>query len=346
MAVGYVYLMTNGKDYKIGLTASEPQDRQRQLQTGNSEKIDLIAYTICKDMNGLEYKLHKVFTSKRKNGEWFNLDENELNEIFNIFTKESINLDMSHIPEIITDDVHELMKIDGKRLAEGKNTLHDEKYNYIDKHEEILIDYMIEEESLIKKKFLEQKKNIRDKEKIHSINKTRMATYIKWDAMSIAKRKKPLHTLKYKNYVNWKKYLNDEVLECKNLLKIGCTARNITENRRFIKKYIKIDEEFKKLGLNPIYEFCIENLKKEQEKLIKEKEIRQEISEKRRKERLAKEKEKERLEKERIAKQYIVKDAKRILVNLEPIYQKYYVHIFNNWNERLKFAINKVSKKK
>jgi hypothetical protein len=79
----YVYIM---KDcalnvYKIGVSQS-PNSRLKQLQTSNAHKLELI-YTIerGKDAIKVETELHKLFIAKNISGEWYKLDESDIESI-------------------------------------------------------------------------------------------------------------------------------------------------------------------------------------------------------------------------------------------------------------------------
>lgn len=209
MAVGYVYLMTNGKDYKIGLTGSEPKDRMKQLQTGSSEKISLTAYTICRDMNTLEAELHTLFSSRRKAGEWFALSEDNLHHIYSVFKQQSINIDMSFIPKAVSKDVDKLMRIDGKRLARGENTLHDKKYTHILDYKNIVLEYMHEEVKDIERKCKEREEALRNEWE----EEKRLNELIKEDAKRIFNGEKPLHTFEYKELEDWKDELDNFIYD-------------------------------------------------------------------------------------------------------------------------------------
>lgn len=241
MAVGYVYLMTNGRDYKIGLTSSEPEARKRQLQTGSSEQIRLVAYTICKDMNSLENKLHTQFASKRKAGEWFELSEDNLHHIYSVFKQKSISIDMSLIPEIVSKDIDKLMKIDGKRLANGENTLHDEKYVHIPNYKEIVIDYMHEEE---KRKKEEKRRRIESLMKEEE-EEYRLEELLREDAKRIFNGEKPLHTFEYKELENWKIDLEEEISD----LKCQEEERKETEEARK-REEIEVEEAQRRFDVN------------------------------------------------------------------------------------------------
>lgn len=80
----FVYLMYNTTNdfYKIGIS-NNPSYRERTLQ---SEKptIELIIakeYPIRKIAESIEQSLHKVYDNKRLRGEWFELEEEDVNNI-------------------------------------------------------------------------------------------------------------------------------------------------------------------------------------------------------------------------------------------------------------------------
>ncbi len=204
--VGYVYLMTNGKEYKIGLTGSEPEKRMKQLQTGNSSKIELVGYVVCKDMEKLESNLHREFSFKRQTGEWFALDDNDLHAIFERFKTESINDDMSLVPKIVTD-IEKFMQIDGQRLANGKNLLHKNKYLHIENHKKIVMKYMQEKKVLIDNKKLKKKK--REESEYERYEK--QEKLMQKDARRIVKGEEPLYTFDYADFNDWENYLESVI---------------------------------------------------------------------------------------------------------------------------------------
>lgn len=73
------YLM---KDSNTGLTkigkAIDPKYRERTLQ---SEKPTISLFAVCED--NVELELHNKFEDKRVRGEWFNLEDHELDKIMN-----------------------------------------------------------------------------------------------------------------------------------------------------------------------------------------------------------------------------------------------------------------------
>lgn len=60
--------------YKIGYTSQDVNTRLRQLKTGNSHNITLIATYETQYGSKLETAIHNYFKIKKNNREWFNLD--------------------------------------------------------------------------------------------------------------------------------------------------------------------------------------------------------------------------------------------------------------------------------
>lgn len=82
---GFVYIIKDSVSnfYKIGKTLNLKQ-RLNQLKTGNPN-ISIIASKKTKKYSILEFHLHKKYKHKRIVCEWFNLDENDLEEIINSY---------------------------------------------------------------------------------------------------------------------------------------------------------------------------------------------------------------------------------------------------------------------
>ena len=74
---GYVYLMKSGKFYKIGHTNSIDR-RQYEIGMQMPEGIEPIHSIRTDDPSGIEAYWHNRFKSKRMNGEWFDLDANDV----------------------------------------------------------------------------------------------------------------------------------------------------------------------------------------------------------------------------------------------------------------------------
>ena len=75
---GYTYLITNGKEYKIGITTKTPVSRVAELQTGSPTKISISGYSYNSNALAMEIELHKKFASKRLEGEWFALNNDDV----------------------------------------------------------------------------------------------------------------------------------------------------------------------------------------------------------------------------------------------------------------------------
>jgi len=79
MVKGYVYLIRNSHfEYKIGMTKQNVNKRLKQLQTGNSEDLELVKYFLVENYKKVEKSLHNHFSNKRLNREWFNLSKNDI----------------------------------------------------------------------------------------------------------------------------------------------------------------------------------------------------------------------------------------------------------------------------
>ena len=72
---GYTYLITNGREYKIGITTKTPVSRVAELQTGSPTKISISGYSYNSNALAMEIELHNMFAGKRLEGEWFALND-------------------------------------------------------------------------------------------------------------------------------------------------------------------------------------------------------------------------------------------------------------------------------
>lgn len=84
---GYVYLIKSPTGaYKIGRT-NNPENRMRTFNVKLPFEIEFIALIKTEDMVWLEKDLHDRFAAKRINGEWFSLDENDVDYITGLASK-------------------------------------------------------------------------------------------------------------------------------------------------------------------------------------------------------------------------------------------------------------------
>lgn len=79
--IGYIYIIRklDSDLYKLGFS-EDPQRRLNQLQTGNGKQLNLVGYFDCFDLQQ-ETRLHKIFKSSRKEGEWFSLTTEQATNI-------------------------------------------------------------------------------------------------------------------------------------------------------------------------------------------------------------------------------------------------------------------------
>jgi hypothetical protein len=75
--VGYVYLLRFGRHYKVGRTNSLGR-RQRELEIQLPERARTVHVIKTDDPVGIEAYWHNRFASKRGNGEWFDLDPEDV----------------------------------------------------------------------------------------------------------------------------------------------------------------------------------------------------------------------------------------------------------------------------
>lgn len=78
-----VYLIRgNDGRYKIGI-AKNPQKRLLQLQTGNSDELELIEIYQTNNARKIESVLHNRYSYAKERGEWFNLSISEESKFLN-----------------------------------------------------------------------------------------------------------------------------------------------------------------------------------------------------------------------------------------------------------------------
>jgi len=86
--MGFVYLLENSNDsntvYKIGFTKGTIQSRIKPLQTGNAYEITELYKFKTKYNQKLETCLHRHYKMDRMKGEWFNINETEVENFLNI----------------------------------------------------------------------------------------------------------------------------------------------------------------------------------------------------------------------------------------------------------------------
>jgi hypothetical protein len=87
-AFGFVYVLVETGDspyYKIGMTVGHPDDRYRNLQTGNPRELkEWAVFPFPKaEVKRVEDMMHKRFSEYRVNGEWFEMGDKQRTDMLN-----------------------------------------------------------------------------------------------------------------------------------------------------------------------------------------------------------------------------------------------------------------------
>ena len=75
--IGYVYLLKANRHFKIGRSSSFER-RSRQLAIQLPERAETVHVIRTDDPVGIELYWHRRFEAKRKNGEWFELNAEDV----------------------------------------------------------------------------------------------------------------------------------------------------------------------------------------------------------------------------------------------------------------------------
>ena len=74
-------LLDEKKIYKIGYTKRSVNKRIKELETGNPYEFNIErVYVTDNYANNIEKSVHRHFVNKRIKGEWFDLDEEDIND--------------------------------------------------------------------------------------------------------------------------------------------------------------------------------------------------------------------------------------------------------------------------
>jgi hypothetical protein len=87
---GYVYVIKSQYGYKIGKTVNL-KERTRLFEVKLPFPIEVVHSTYFDDYTAAESFFHRMFASKRLEGEWFNLNNDDLEVIKNIKDISSLN---------------------------------------------------------------------------------------------------------------------------------------------------------------------------------------------------------------------------------------------------------------
>ena len=79
-----VYLISSSLEgdicYKIGYTKRNPNQRIREMNTGNASELEVVESFQSKWGTQIEAKLHRVFQEKKISGEWFRLTAYDISQ--------------------------------------------------------------------------------------------------------------------------------------------------------------------------------------------------------------------------------------------------------------------------
>lgn len=79
--------------YKIGITKNDAKKRLKQLQTGNAAILELVETFQTKHDFTMETALHAEFQSKKREGEWFELEQADVDSFWDICTNKEATMD-------------------------------------------------------------------------------------------------------------------------------------------------------------------------------------------------------------------------------------------------------------
>lgn len=85
--MGKIYLIGQADTpniFKIGCTKKDISKRSKQLQTGNSEELYLCKSFESNRQFKLEKMLHMHYSDKQILNEWYELDQNDVDEFINV----------------------------------------------------------------------------------------------------------------------------------------------------------------------------------------------------------------------------------------------------------------------
>lgn len=80
MASGFVYLMTNGDLFKIGVS-KDVERRRREIENASGFPVEIVSSGFYDDMLGAELEFHDRYREMRRRGEWFELTPEQVASI-------------------------------------------------------------------------------------------------------------------------------------------------------------------------------------------------------------------------------------------------------------------------
>ena len=82
---GYIYIIKSGNLYKIG-KSKDPKNRIKAIKISNPQ-LETIIYEKVFNYNTIEKHLHNSYKSRRRQGEWFELNNIDINNIIQKLNK-------------------------------------------------------------------------------------------------------------------------------------------------------------------------------------------------------------------------------------------------------------------
>jgi hypothetical protein len=93
-----VYLISSSLEgdicYKIGYTKRNPNQRIREMKTGNASELQVIESFQSKWGTQIEAKLHRIFQEKKISGEWFRLTAYDISQFKKMCEQTHKNLEL------------------------------------------------------------------------------------------------------------------------------------------------------------------------------------------------------------------------------------------------------------
>jgi len=89
LTTGYIYLIKSELGYKIGKTKNIDQ-RDKIFSVKMPFDYEYEDFKICNNYHQLELELHKEFEQKKINGEWFQLNSEEVNRVKEVLNKHEV----------------------------------------------------------------------------------------------------------------------------------------------------------------------------------------------------------------------------------------------------------------
>lgn len=89
----YLAKQSDSHLYKIGITKNKPKDRIKQLQTGNANPLILIETFVTSHDFKMETALHAHYMLKKKEGEWFDLTDEDVKNFRSLCTDKEATMD-------------------------------------------------------------------------------------------------------------------------------------------------------------------------------------------------------------------------------------------------------------